>query len=198
MFGYNATREKKLTTTASIRKFEFYFDERFPDREMEILRNCSDAIRRTQVGLDTSDVELSSVCNYLGLAGSAMNNGSLQQGLTKMICATTSQVNMVSATLEMNRDRKVKVPSFIRLPSDLHHLRAAFFDPEPDPQDNAIIWWDYEPIERYTLQRNPSGSTSHYIQHLAGFPSDGYSLGAGSAGCLLARAGTAMLNPQSL
>ncbi|KAK7037244.1 hypothetical protein VNI00_011235 [Paramarasmius palmivorus] len=159
-----------------------------------IMGNCTQAIRQ-KFGIeliDASSMQAPDTCSVLAIGGSTTSEGYLYEGLSRMVCATTTQLNLVSTTIEANPEGQVNFTKFDRLPSDLNYIRANFFDAVP--QDNGdTIWYDYDPVERYTLNPNPSSPSEHYLLQRP-FYSNIRGIGAGSGGGILARAGTAMLD----
>ncbi|KAK7050983.1 hypothetical protein VNI00_005095 [Paramarasmius palmivorus] len=155
--------------------------------------NCTERLR-TQLSLDPSmasdyDKRAGDTCELVVVTGMVMEDGDLNQVASKMVCATTTQVNMVSGTVSASETGQVTV-NMTRLPSDLNQLRADYFDIVPG--QNATQYNTFDPIIRYTLSDNPNGATSHFIFNINGHV--GKQSGAGSGGFILAAAGTAIID----
>ncbi|KAK7051659.1 hypothetical protein VNI00_004638 [Paramarasmius palmivorus] len=151
----------------------------------DIMDTCTQAIHR-KLGIELIDVEAAgptATCSILGISGSTSSEGHLYGRLSRMVCATTTQLNLVSTVIEVDSQDHANFTTFDRLPSDLTHVRAGFFD-----------YLSYEPVERYTLNPNPSSRSQHYILQRPFGRTKFQAVGAGSGGGILARAGTAMLD----
>ncbi|KAK7051662.1 hypothetical protein VNI00_004641 [Paramarasmius palmivorus] len=131
------------------------------------------------------------MCNMLSISGSTASEGYVYQGLSRMVCATTTQLNLVSTVIETTAEGQVNLTAFDRLPSDLNYVHASLFDAIPS-DDGGHIWAEYKPIERYTLNPNPSSQSQHYVLQRPSYSSF-RSIGAGSAGGIITCAGDAML-----
>jgi hypothetical protein len=107
-----------------------------------------------------------------------------------MVCASATQVNMVSATVEMDMQSAVNL-TFTRLPSDLNYVRADYWDLSHNT-DGSSTFLTYTPLERYTLSDNPDSPSTHFI-----FQSDSFldirMHGPGGAGTAFSSVGTMML-----
>ncbi|KAL0578785.1 hypothetical protein V5O48_003197 [Marasmius crinis-equi] len=170
----------------------------------EILGNCTEAIRSKLNIPGPNDAEKKSSesernsCNVLGVTGSiAADNGVLYNYLSRMVCATTSQLNLASATVETDDQGRVKVSSLTRHPSDLHSVYASFYDPVRSNTSDLTVWNFFEPAERYTLSPNPASPSFHYIYQREA-PPNTRTTGVGSGGYVLSRIGTSMLDPGGL
>lgn len=131
-----------------------------------IPHNCTNALKR-QFGLPTSDDwSAGRMCNMLYIGGSFAEDGKMYEGASRMMCAAATQVNMVSATVEVD-SRDAVTLSMTRLPSDLNHIEADWWDVVP--ADNDTMYMTFTPYERFTLAENPAGATEHYIVPQAGF-----------------------------
>ncbi|KAL0579887.1 hypothetical protein V5O48_002134 [Marasmius crinis-equi] len=196
MFGYNSSTSL-LSATASIRSIPFSNVGNRTDRAergLEILGNCTEAIRQ-QFGIKTLEADTRTqpnMCNVLAIGGSLTSGGALYEGLSRMVCAATTQLNLVSATVEADSAGKINITSVDRLPSDLNTVIASFFDPIPQANGDTA-YYDYEPAERYTLAPNPSGSTAHYIPARQLY-SNIRGVGPASGGGVISRAASSMLN----
>ncbi|KAL0069148.1 hypothetical protein AAF712_003834 [Marasmius tenuissimus] len=196
MVGFNSSMTP-LSRTASIRSIPFSNVGGGTDgaeRGDHILGNCTQTLRQ-QLGIQ--DLEADSkiqtrMCNVLGIGGTLTVEGSLYEGLSRMVCAATTQLNLVSATVEADSVGKINVTSIARLPSDLNMVLASFYDPVPQPNGD-IAYTEFEPFERYTLASNPSGSSSHHVGHRQLY-SNIRGVGPASGGGVVSRAASAMLS----
>ncbi|KAK7051062.1 hypothetical protein VNI00_005174 [Paramarasmius palmivorus] len=160
--------------------------------------NCTESLRR-QLQLDASmitsmDTGFSSTCKLVALSGMLAEEGDLVQVASKMVCASTTQINMVSGTVSTSEGGQVVV-NMTRLPSDLNQLRADYFDTIVGP--NGTDYQPFAPMLRYTLSDNPNGPTSHYIYNKRPLVNSA-DMGTGSPGVILASIGTAMLDLSEL
>ncbi|KAJ8080178.1 hypothetical protein PM082_017008 [Marasmius tenuissimus] len=168
------------------------------DRRKEILGNCTESIRsRLNIpGPSGAEDDGAYSCNILSITGSVVAGGVLYNYLSRMACAATSQLNLVTATVETDNMGKIAVSSFERHPSDLHYVHASLYDPVSS-SNNITFWWFFEPFERYTLNPSPTSPSTHYIdQH--DLPASPRATGAGSGGYILSRVGSSMLDLDAL
>jgi hypothetical protein len=118
-----------------------------------------------------------------------------------MVCATTTQINAASATIEVDATG-LTTHNITRLPSNLNVVQADYFDilrDKPTPGDTT--WANYDPIYRYTLSDNASGPLNHYIYQeygLGGATAIAFSHGAGGISTAFASVGAAMTGINSL
>jgi hypothetical protein len=102
---------------------------------------------------------------------------------------------MVAATIEVNVDDAVKVSiiNMTRLPSDLNYLRADYWDTTEEGNDIRIT--EIAPYERFTLQDNPDGATSHFLSHRSvTFSVGSVHHGPGSGGYAFRRVGAMIMS----
>ena len=191
---YNA--DEWSPNTLAVRSLRLGYD--FSDSERNItsfiLGNCTQALKR-QLNITTlslvPDFDINrDWCSLLTLSGSIANADVGILGASRMLCASSTQVNMVLATVQMNASGSLSV-DLTRLPSNLNYLSASYW--EVITEDNVSNYLQFTPFERFTLEDNPSGPTSHYI------PSRGSVLGIrdrgpGSGGNVISRLGPVMIN----
>ncbi|PPQ74462.1 hypothetical protein CVT26_001099 [Gymnopilus dilepis] len=124
-----------------------------------------------------------SSCVVLLLSGSEIEGSVPWQRHDALICATTTQVNMVSATLSVDVNGSIALSSFDRHPSDISALQVTFANgPANRPANTTPI---FDPLVRLSLSDNPSGQTQHFIyQELPLLPSL-FSQGSGNVGSIL-------------
>lgn len=143
-----------------------------------LLGNCTQLLQN-QLGITTNYDKLSqgSMCSFLGVGGSISSDGVAFTAYSRMVCATATQVNMVSATAAMDEQGNLSLNS-TRLPSDLNYLVADYWSTHQQPGD-VTEYLNADPIERFTLSSNPNSPTSHYIAHRSETPgTDDASLGS--------------------
>jgi hypothetical protein len=161
-----------------------------------ILGNCTNALRRhlNLTVLESADA-VHSACSVLGLGGSFITDERVFEGQSQMLCATASQINMVSVIIQTDTLGSVAF-QLTRLPSDLNYLRASYW--EISHHRNHSLVTELMPIERYTLNDNPEGLTSHFIVQYDDCSDLTYLLsGPGSGGTPLSRAGSVMISDLS-
>ena len=200
MTGYNGYYDDNnwFPTNAAVRSVRIpqagFFEPSSITAMSFVLRNCTQALKR-QLNVTTlslvSDFIHHDWCSLLLLTGFTANAGEGTLGGSGMLCASTTQVNMVLATVQMNASRSLSI-DLTRLPSNLNYLYTSYRD--GDKTGNVS---DYAPFERFTLEDNPSGLTSHYI------PSRGLILGSrnrgpGSGGNAISRLGPVMINANNV
>lgn len=149
-----------------------------------ILGNCTVALQN-QLGIPISQQANGRMCGLLQIGGSAATNGTLFKGVSRMVCATATQVNMVAATVAVDAESQVSL-DITRLPSDLNYLRADYWDFANKTYANFV------PYERYTLSYNLNSPTTHFIPHQTVLVSTN-ALGPGSGGTPFSRIGDLML-----
>ncbi|PPQ73737.1 hypothetical protein CVT26_011892 [Gymnopilus dilepis] len=167
-----------------------------------IWANCTAEIHQS-LNVDVPPQSLKTIpnaCGFYQIRGSAISDGLAVQGHVEMVCATTTQVNMVSASLEMDADNVLHY-TLTHLPSDLHITRASFFEIVHDvPNKGDITYANYDHLDRYALSDNEHGATRHYIfQESSIAPTSATFLsGAGSIGPVFEQVGSAMLGYSGL
>ncbi|KAF8067007.1 hypothetical protein FPV67DRAFT_1497509 [Lyophyllum atratum] len=114
--------------------------------------------------------------------------------LSRMACASTTQVNMVSAKIAVDATGNTTV-DLTRLPSNLNVIEADYWDAVPSTLiPGAIDLKLYDAIRRYILSPNATGPSSHFIfQHFdlgGGVSALQKGLGAG-VGSVFSMVGTA-------
>ena len=204
--GFMFSRHESSATfsrNAAVRSPDLYDEIRVnsmePDFESYIQGNCSQAVRQrlnitVPPGFEDSYRALRESCSVLALAGSIATADTDIVAISRMLCTSAVQVNMVSATVKMNASGSVSV-DLTRLPSDLNYLFASYGEFVTLFDENVFA--DYLPVERFTLGDNPSGPTSHYIP----FKTPGTGLrvdGPGSGGNVISRLGSAMINARDM
>jgi hypothetical protein len=169
--------------------------------EDAILGKCTNSIRE-QLGLPAFNLsdEQYYECSLVGLSGSVEDNGTIILAMTQMLCATTSQINMVSATATPSPETAQSTNSTIalnytRLPSTLNQLTADFWSEVPVSDGSVYFHW--QPYQQYTLSddptpQSPTFPTSHYIMTKRAWIGSRVA-GAASGGYALQRVGSKML-----
>lgn len=110
-----------------------------------------------------------------------------------MVCATATQVNMVDATIAVDAENRLSV-NLTRLPSDLNHLHADYWDERKAGNDTRFVTFD--PYDRFTLADNPTSPTTHFITQYDTLLADN-TLGPGGGGNALNLIGDMMLASDS-
>ncbi|ESK82617.1 hypothetical protein Moror_11235 [Moniliophthora roreri MCA 2997] len=156
--------------------------------------NCTEGLRKQlelddTLGIRSGILIASDMCEPVTLTGMIAEDGDLVQVGSKMVCASASQINMVSGTISAAETGQVAV-NITRLPSDLHVLHAEYFDAVVGP--NGTQYNVLDPVLRYTLSDNPNGRTSHFIDNKDGRAT--VRRGTASAGSTLSRVGTTIIN----
>lgn len=161
------------------------------DKQLALLGNCTAAMWN-KLGLANpyDKIQQGNMCNLLGLGGRVDGGGVPVTGFSKMLCASATQVNMVSANIAMNVNGSVSV-QVTRLPSDLHYTNADYFDVTQTA--NGTRFFTFDAIERFTLSPNPNAPTSHFIPSRSLLLSDN-TLGPGSAGVAISSLGHSVLD----
>ncbi|KAL0580974.1 hypothetical protein V5O48_001066 [Marasmius crinis-equi] len=168
--------------------------------QLAMMGNCTERMRKT-LGVDKTEYMSSDsdktgpMCSFLTLNGAeASGDGDYVYLSSKLICASSTQVNMVSGTVGKDRAGQVTL-NVTRLPSDLHQLRADYFDMVFNGENTTYN--TMQPILRYTLSDNPNGETSHYIYQNKQYMSIPNS-GTGSPGNAISRIGSILTDIGSL
>ena len=156
-----------------------------------ILGNCTEALRQhLNITAVSEDETVPNSCSLLAIAGSSSMDGDDTVAFSRMLCASATQVNMVSATVEMSAEGSLSV-DLTRLPSDLNYLSASYWD--ESVRGNDTIFAEFTPLERLTLADNPSGQTSHYIPSTPPYINV-RGTGPGSGGNAIARLAPVIIN----
>ncbi|KDR71827.1 hypothetical protein GALMADRAFT_281662 [Galerina marginata CBS 339.88] len=165
-----------------------------------VMGNCTQEINQL-LNVSSPTNKPPAQCVIYQLRGSFFADQSPIRGHAEMVCATTTQVNMASATIEADASGLLTL-NITRLPSDLNFVQADYFEvihDKPTPGDTT--WGNYDPIYRYTLSDNPAGPLNHYIYQEFGFggaSSASFSHGAGVVGLAFSRVGDSMTGINSL
>jgi hypothetical protein len=193
MLGINASFAQ-VSSTANVN----YLSDLPASAGRYILKNCTNALthRLNLTASDSTDASSSfrSLCSVLGLGGSFISEGGIFEGQSQMLCATASQINMVSVIVQTDSLGLVSF-QLTRLPSNLNYLRASYWEIGHDGNDT--LFENLSPIERYTLNDNPEGLTAHFIVQYDGSGSGFLQQGPGSGGNPLSQAGSAMISDLS-
>lgn len=168
-----------------------------------LMGNCTQEINQLlNISLPAKpDQHPPSQCVLYQLRGSFFADKSPLQGHAEMVCATTTQINAASATIEVDAAGLI-THNITRLPSDLNVVQADYFEVihnKPTPGDTT--WANYDPIYRYTLSDNASGPLNHYIYQefvFGGASATSFSHGAGGISKAFASVGAAMTGISSL
>ncbi|KAF5342900.1 hypothetical protein D9758_015415 [Tetrapyrgos nigripes] len=156
--------------------------------------NCTASLRSRLNLPNDEDSSAVHFCNMLGLGGTILADGGVYVGMSRMVCASATQVNMVSAVISTNTDGSLNPLNFTRLPSDLNHVRADFFDVRSVNNGEDMAYVNYIPYDRFTLSDNPEGQTSHFISQEEDFSSI-RTQGTGSGGgSVMIRVGSLMID----
>ncbi|THU91689.1 hypothetical protein K435DRAFT_780587 [Dendrothele bispora CBS 962.96] len=184
MVGINSSLFQE-STTANVMHTMLNMD--IPDSNDQltwIKGNCTASLRSRLNLTEYYPTDAPNYCNMFGLGGSIISDGALYVGLSRFVCAAATQVNMASVTISSNADGTVNPINMTRLPADLNHVRASFFDVMQVNNGQDTQYTDFVPYDRFTLSDNPDGETSHYITHSQDFSSirvHGTGSGGGSA-----------------
>ncbi|KAF5384718.1 hypothetical protein D9757_006272 [Collybiopsis confluens] len=167
-----------------------------------IMGNCTSLLRSRLNLTDYYSDEAAQHCGMLGLGGTVnADDGNVVEGLARMVCATATQINMVSGKISTNPDESINLLDYTRIPADLNHLRASFYDIDETDWDGDgtldTVFYNFDPYDRFTLSVNPHGSTSHYITQNRDF-SDSRTTGTGSGGGAMTRVASFMASSSSL
>lgn len=133
------------------------------DPTNDVVFNCTRKLH-TQLGLPTKkNLTLPAACTLLEIGGSVAKNGTVNAVKSRMACASTTQVNMVSATIAVDVAGNVTV-DLMRLPCNLNIVEADYWDIISDPKNpdemNITL---YDTISRYILSENVTGPSSHFL-----------------------------------
>jgi hypothetical protein len=187
MYSINST-QVLLSGAANVVSFKLPAPGLQSGPDSYILGNCTQALQN-KLGIPISQQADGMMCGLLAIGGSMAGNGTMHKGLSRMVCATATQVNMVAANIAVDAGNQVSL-NVTRLPSDLNYLRADYWD--LTTQGNNSVYTNYVPYERYTLNDNPSSPTTHFIPHQKVVMLDA-TYGPGSGGTTFSRIGDMML-----
>ncbi|KAG6829797.1 hypothetical protein H0H92_003452 [Tricholoma furcatifolium] len=130
----------------------------------QFMGNCTAALYR-QLGIPAVQYTLGNLpgqmCSLLGIGGTRSANGISTEGFERMICAASTQVNLVTATIQVDGAHNVSA-NITRLPSTLTYTTADFWD-TMEGDNGTVLFVPYMPYERYTLSPDNNAPTSHYI-----------------------------------
>jgi len=141
-----------------------------------ITGNCTQDLQ-SQLGIPAPTNGQSSMCGFLAMSGLILLNGQSFHGLSRMVCATATQLNMVDASIAVDAEDNMSL-NLTRLPSDLNHLHADFWREQMD--GNVTKLRIYDPYDRFTLAENPASPTRHFItQNARNISSKTFGPGAG-------------------
>ena len=157
-----------------------------------ITGNCTQNLQ-SQLGIPAPTNGQSSMCGFLAMGGSFSLEGQRYHGLSRMVCATATQLNMVDATIVVDAENNMSL-NLTRLPSDLYHLHADYWDSQKDGNDTRFVTFD--PYDRFTLADNPASPTTHFITQNE-TPLVDNTLGPGAGGDALTQIGYMMLASDS-
>jgi hypothetical protein len=154
--------------------------------EKYIFGNCTNALTQ-QLNLTVIDPsDMAPLCAMYGVGGL---DGQEFKTEIEMVCATASQVNMVSATIQTDVQNAVSV-ELTHLPSDLNYLRSSNYWNSTLTNSNDSVTFASYPIERYTLSDNPDGLSTHFIVSYGLYFGTDQQIGAGSGGTSFAWVGS--------
>ncbi|KAG6844203.1 hypothetical protein H0H87_008989 [Tephrocybe sp. NHM501043] len=125
------------------------------------MANCTAALQQ-KLGIPNALDQPGTLCSLLGMGGSRAGNGALQQGFDRMVCAASTQLNLVDATIHVNENRNVSL-DFSRIPSALNYVYADFWTTETRPDNGSILFDPRTPYERYTLTPDSKSPSTHFI-----------------------------------
>uniref|UniRef100_A0A0W0EZL5 Uncharacterized protein n=1 Tax=Moniliophthora roreri TaxID=221103 RepID=A0A0W0EZL5_MONRR len=113
------------------------------------------------------------MCELTMLADMLAEGGGILQWASRMVCTTSTQVNMVSGTVLLLKQDK-----------------ADYFDTVVRPDGTKYV--NFDPIPRYTLSDDSNSPTSHFIHNTKAY--SGGAIGTGSAGNILSSVDSGMNN----
>lgn len=163
-----------------------------------LLSNCTADIESSvnaEVPLINRPAGLSRACGLYRISGSQVVQGAIIQKYSNLICGTTTQINMASATITVDANGKI-FHSITNLPSDFLSVQANMFDIDWDSTGRHGIVGYFDPILRYVLADNPQGRTQHFIHQsnkVKDFGLDSV-FGAGSMGTVLKSTGAVIMD----
>ncbi|KAJ6507015.1 hypothetical protein C8R45DRAFT_971287 [Mycena sanguinolenta] len=169
-----------------------------PTVEMTLLMNCTQDVHSAlgitplpQYPGDVIGDYPSSACSNLAVQGSfTLSTGVPLAGLSRFLCAASTQVNLVSANISSSNNSAPTV-DFVHNDAELHYTIASWW--KVQQVGNDTYFNDYEPYERYTLYPSPgSGHQNHYLPTSAPFAYE-HQEGPGSAGSIISTLSDYML-----
>ncbi|KAJ6571346.1 hypothetical protein B0H19DRAFT_1129781 [Mycena capillaripes] len=189
--GYSPTTDAKVihwSLPGNLSQWaDFNFTEPIQDTvEMTLLKNCTQDLYSAlgvtlfpnHTGTVTSKTP-GGACSNLAVQGSfTISSGFPLTGLSRFLCAASTQVNLVSANISSANDSTLTL-DFLRHEADLHYTIASWWYLQPMGNDTA--WVNYEPYERYTLTPSPGSGRYHYLPSWDAFNLERLQ-GPGSAG----------------
>ncbi|KAF8066991.1 hypothetical protein FPV67DRAFT_1450101 [Lyophyllum atratum] len=133
------------------------------DATDDVNNNCTKKLH-TQLGLPlTKNYTFPAACTLLQIGGSIVQNGTVYAVKSRMACASTTQVNMVSATIALDAAGNATL-DLTRLPSTLNVIEADYWDALPDPLIPGSIHLEpHDVLRRYILSPNATGPRSHFL-----------------------------------
>ncbi|PVF94929.1 hypothetical protein CPB86DRAFT_828299 [Serendipita vermifera] len=165
------------------------------DPKSRFYETCTNKVRE-KIGLSprNSDRNEEYSCSLLGIGGEVELEGSIFGTQNHMLCASTVQINMVSARIHSDTQGNLSF-NLTRLPSDLNLLIADNWEIEQGIEGEIVS--KSAPIRRFTLSENGRGSTSHYVAQYPDLMSTQRTQGLASGGYALARVGSRVLHTDS-
>ncbi|KAG6856094.1 hypothetical protein H0H87_007466 [Tephrocybe sp. NHM501043] len=155
--------------------------------------NCTAALRN-HLAPSTSAIGTSAatpahflnMCGHFKVQGTMAVQGYSSIEIRRMICASVTQVNMVSASISFSASNQTSVTSMERLPSELNYIRADFPSAVYTTLNRSFL-----PYERYTLTPSSTGATSHFILHTL----NADSMGPGSGASVISTFSRILIDP---
>ncbi|KAG6844204.1 hypothetical protein H0H87_008990 [Tephrocybe sp. NHM501043] len=161
----------------------------------ELMGSCTQRIEKALgITSDNRTEAAGDMCGLLGVGGSLNVNTLATKVFERMVCATTTQVNMVDATVGVDSDSQVSA-NITRLPSDLYYVHADYWTESFNDFLNASAVNIFTPYRRYTLNGNPGAPDTHFI-HQPKTILNQYSVGIGSGGGTISSVGSIILGNQ--
>ncbi|KAK7458751.1 hypothetical protein VKT23_009753 [Stygiomarasmius scandens] len=192
--GFNDSFFQK-STTANVMSAAVSLDITDGSDKFEWIKgNCTASLRSRLNLTEYYPEDAPNYCNMLGLGGSIISDGGVYVGLSRMICATSTQINMVSATISSNADGSINPLNYTRIPADLHHVRASFFDVMQVNDGQDTQYTNFLPYDRFTLSENHQGETSHFISQYQDFSSIRIHGTGSGGGSVMPRVGSLMID----
>jgi hypothetical protein len=193
IFGTNVSTE--YTASLTVQGVILPTIEGNQDARSEFYETCTNLVRE-KIGLSHRNSRMNEEysCGLLGIGGDVEFAGSIFGAQNYMICASTVQINMVSATVHNHAQEKISL-NFTRLPSDLNVLIADYW--ESRQSSEGEILQKFAPFRRFTLGSNTTGPLLHYIAQYPDRMSTHRAEGVASGGYALARVGSRVLHTDS-
>jgi len=192
IYGINFT-EVNFSDAANIDSFGLPGPLGYNNTQTDIIGNCTQDLQ-LQLGVSAGPKDgAGRMCGLFAMGGSFSEAGLRYLGLSRMVCATATQVNMVDATIVVDAENEISL-NLNRLPSDLNYLRADYWGVVQRGNDPPFISL-HSHYDRFTLADNPTSPTTHFItQDSSGL---GDLLGPGSGANPLSLVGDLMLSSPS-